>query len=233
MNQQNKPDPDALRQIHLFEAMDERQVEAVRQTMRVRELSEGERLFDFGQPALHFFFVELGQIKLFRTSIEGSEKVIEIIRPGETFAEAVMFMGQGKGYPVSAQALSICRVWVFDSQTMVALLRDSVDSCFRLMANLSRRLRQQIDEIDRLTLHNATYRVVDYLIRELPNQTRPAGELRLSIPKNVLASRVAIQPETLSRILARLSERGLLRAQRNDIILVDVDQLRAFAGEMS
>jgi hypothetical protein len=55
MTSQDKPDPDGLRRIHLVQAMDDAQIDAVQLTMRVRDLDEGERLFDFGQPALHFF----------------------------------------------------------------------------------------------------------------------------------------------------------------------------------
>jgi CRP-like cAMP-binding protein len=229
MTSYDKPDPDALRRIHLFEALDDAQVEAVRRAMRVRELDDGERLFDFGQPPLHFFFLESGLLKLFRNSVDGSEKVIEVVRPGETFAEAVMFMRRAAGYPVSAEAIMPSRVWMFDSENMVALLRESVDACFKLMARLSVRLRQQIDEIDRLTLHNATFRVATFLLQQVPTQTQPGTEVHLSMPKNVLASRLAIQPETFSRILARLSRDGLLRVQRNDIVLENVSGLRALA----
>lgn len=229
MTSQDKPDPDTLRRIHLFQAMDDAQLDAVRRTMRVRELDDGERLFDFGQPALHFYYLRHGQVKLFRNSVDGSEKVIEVVRPGETFAEAVMFMRRAAGYPVSAEAISASRAWVFDSDTMVSLLRDSVDTCFKLMAGLSIRLRQQIDEIDRLTLHNATFRVATFLLDQVPAETQAGTEVHLSMPKSVLASRLAIQPETFSRILARLTRDGLLRVQRNDIVLENLDRLRALA----
>ena len=229
MTSQDKPDPDTLRRIHLFQAMDDAQVEAVQRSMRVRELDDGERLFDFGQPPLHFFYLRHGQIKLFRNSLDGSEKVIEVVRPGETFAEAVMFLRRAGGYPVSAEAIIASCVWVFDSDTMVSLLRDSVDTCFRLMASLSIRLRQQIDEIGRLTLHNATFRVATFLLEQVPADIEPGTEVHLSMPKSVLASLLAVQPETFSRILARLSRDGLLRVQRNDIVLEDVARLRMLA----
>jgi CRP-like cAMP-binding protein len=194
--------------------------------MRVRDFDEGERLFDFGQPATQFFYVESGQVKLFRNSADGAEKVIEVIHPGETFAEAVMFMRRS-GYPVSAEGITAGAVWGFDSATMLDLLRASVDSCFQLMGNLSLRLRHHVDEIERLTLHNATFRLVAFLLRQVPEGTGQGAEVHLSIPKNVLASRLGIQPETFSRLLARLAGDGLVRVHRNDIVLEDVAGLRA------
>jgi CRP-like cAMP-binding protein len=224
-----KPAAPDLRRIYLFEAMNDAQLETIRRTMRVRELDESERLFDFGQPPTQFFYLSDGQIKLFRNSADGYEKVIEVLRSGDTFAEAVMFMQRMNGYPVSAEAISPSCVWAFDSATMTDILHESVDSCFHLLANLSIRLRHHVDEIERLTLHNATFRVVNFLLRQVPEGTEPGTGVRLSMPKNVLASRLAIQPETFSRILARLTRSGLLRVQRNDIVLEDLDGLRALA----
>ena len=221
-----KPHTDRLRRIYLFEAMDDEQLGSLRRTMRVRELDEGERLFDFGQPPIHFFYLEHGQVKLFRNSADGSEKVIEVLKAGDTFAEAVMFMRRAKGYPVSAEAIASSRVWAFDSAAMVDLLHGSVDSCFNLLANLSIRLRHHVDEIERLTLHSATFRVVSFLLRQVPEGVEPGAEVHLTVPKNVLASRLAIQPETFSRILARLAKGGMVRVHRNDVVLEDLDGLR-------
>lgn len=231
MSSLEKPNIGLLRQVHLFQALDDAQIEAVRHTMRVRDLDDGERLFDFGQPALHFYYVASGQVKLFRNSADGSEKVIEVVRSGQTFAEAIMFMRRSAGYPVSAEAIIASRVWVFDSETMTALLRESVDACFRLMAALSIRLRQKIDEIDRLTLHTATFRVICFLLEQVPGDFVPGSEVHLSMPKSVLASRLAIQPETFSRILARLTRDGMLRVQRNDIVIENIVGLREMVVE--
>ena len=224
-----KPPPEALQRVVLFKSMAEGEIDALRGTMRVRELDEGERLFDFGQPALQFFYLDAGLVKLFRNAADGSEKVIEVVRPGETFAEAVMFMRRADGYPVSAEAIAPSRLWAFDSATMVKLLRDSVDNCFRLLADLSVRLRHHVDEIDRLTLHNATFRVVGFLLRQVPEGTASGTEVHLSMPKNVLASRLGVQPETFSRILGRLSKEGLLRVNRQDIVLADLEGLTELA----
>ena len=226
MPTRQKPPTDAIRRIYLFESMDEVQLSALRFSMRIRDLDEGERLFDFGQPTVQFFYLSSGQIKLFRNSADGSEKVIEVLHSGDTFAEAVMFMQHVKGYPVSAEAIAPSRVWAFDSATMIELLRDSTDSCFQLLANLSLRLRHHVDEIERLTLHSATFRVITFLLHQVPHDIESGTEVHLSVPKNILASRLAIQPETFSRILSRLTRDGLLRVHRNDIVLEDLAGLR-------
>lgn len=215
-----------LGEIALFSALDDAQLNAVLEHMRKVRLDVGERLFDHGQPAKQFFYARAGQVKLFRLSADGAEKVIEIVRPGEMFAEAVMFMGADEGYPVSAEAIVPSELIAFDCAVMRGLLRDSVDTCFRIMARLSRRLRQHVSEIDRLTLHNATFRLVSFLLEQIPPHVLESPQVRLVTPKHVIASRLAIKPETFSRLLSRLTKEGLITVDRQSILVNDIDGLR-------
>ena len=157
---------------------------------------------------------------------EGQEKIIELVQPGQVFAEALLFMDDAGGYPVHAEAIDASEVLSFDNRGFKTLLSDSVDTCFRLMAAMSRRLHRQINEIDRLTLHNATFRLVSYLLQEVPDDVLASPNVRLTTTKHVIASRLSIQPETFSRILARLHQQGLIDVQGNTVVLRDIDALR-------
>jgi CRP/FNR family transcriptional regulator, dissimilatory nitrate respiration regulator len=231
MNRVRNPDAEELQGIYLFSVLDEEQLGAVLDTTRVTCLAEGEPLFAYGQPSRHYFYLRSGQIKLFRSAKDGGEKVIEIVRSGETFAEAVMFMGNARAYPVSAQAIVASELLVFDQATLLGILEQSTPTCMRLMAGMSRRLRQQVDEIDRLTLHNATYRLANYLLQQIPRGVLESPEVHLTTPKHVVASRLAIQPETFSRILSRLADNGCLEVHGHSIVLTDIDALREIVAE--
>lgn len=217
--------------IYLFAGFDEAQRQVMARATRRVALAEGERLFDMGQPVERFFYLRRGQVKLFRLSAEGDEKVIEIVRPGQTFAEAAMFMEARQGYPVSAEAIVPSELLAFESGVMLDLLRQSTGACFKLMAAMSQRLRKQINEVDRLTLHNATYRLVTYLLQQVPEGVMESPEVQLTTPKNVIASRLSIKPETFSRILARLARQGLIETHGANIVLRDVAGLRALVAE--
>lgn len=216
-----------LAHISLFSAFTADQLGAILNTVVAIDLKAGEILFEHGQKAERFFFVQQGQIQLFRTSEEGDEKVIDIVPGGHLFAEAVMFMDKQR-YPVNSKAIQDSRLLSISNTTFRNILEDSVDTCFRLMADMSQRLHGQVNEIYNLSLHNATYRLINHLLQTLPEELSDNTEVSLSYPKNVLASRLSIKPETFSRIMSRLKQENIIDVQGNHIVLHDINALQRF-----
>ena len=217
-----------LKQGLLFSRLDQEQLERIAlSTMRIK-LGEGDILFEQDSPANMFYLVTQGMIKLFRLSAGGEEKIIEIVSPGQTFAEALMFLDI-KRYPVSAGALGHNGVELIavDAGEFASMLRDSVDTCFTVMAAMSQRLRGMVREIDDLSLQSATCRVADYMLRCV---SKGGKSFHLNIPKHALASRLSVKPETLSRIIKSLSNKQILRVSGSQFEVLD---LKALADKAS
>ena len=216
---------DELHQIPLFSALDEQQLESVLKSSRLVSLAAKTILFEKGTPATHFYLLKSGQVKLYCLSEDGDEKVIEIIHPSQTFAEAIMFMPK-HCYPVSAESIKASELYSFDMKQFREMLENSKETCFRLLATMGRQLHSKVNDINNLTLHNATYRLVVYLLEQLPDDAVALSSIHLGATKVVIASRLSIQPETFSRILLRMSKQGLIEVHGNDITLLDVQGLR-------
>jgi CRP/FNR family transcriptional regulator, dissimilatory nitrate respiration regulator len=214
-----------LRQAPLLSGLSLEQLDRVAGSAVPIHLDEGQWLFRQGDPARRFYLVEQGQIRLFRLSPEGGEKVIEICSPGQTFAEALMFLHTPR-YPVCAAALEAAELIGIEADAFAAMLRESVETCFVVMGALSRRLRGLIGEIDNLTLHNARSRVARYLLAQVPADRRGFA---LEIPKGVLASRLSITPETFSRVLRQLTQDGICSVQGAYVTVIDRAGLAAQA----
>ena len=217
-------DETPLASAYLFAGLSEAQLAQVTAAAKAVALEKGEHLFAQGDPASLFYFLAGGRIKLYRLSPDGNEKVIELIGPGQTFAEALMFDGGDGTYPVHASAVEPSRLLAIRNSDFIDLLRDSVETCFRIMGSMSRRLHTQVTEIERLTLHTATDRLVAFLLEQATDEN---PLVHLEVTKSLLASRLSIQPETFSRILARLSRQGLIEVKGNDIRLLDRAGLQA------
>lgn len=208
---------DELRTTPLLGSLSDEQLEQISEKARRRTLEEGEWLFRQGDPASHFYLVLRGQVRLFRLAPNGAEKVIEIVGPGQTFAEALTFLNAPR-YPVGAAALEASEVIAIDSHGFANLLRGSVNTCFMVLGALSQRLRALIREIDNLTLYSARSRVARYLLAHCAEDHRA---FVLDVRKGVLASRLSIQPETFSRVFKQLASAKIISVHGAHVTIID------------
>ncbi|MGD2055829.1 MAG: Crp/Fnr family transcriptional regulator [Gammaproteobacteria bacterium] len=216
--------PEELRHHHLFAGLSDGQLARVLKTAHLIHLDEGQHLFECQQEARYFFMVHSGAVRLYLSAPDGTEKVVHIAARGDTFAEAITFMA-AQVYPVNASALSASEIIAFSNSTFREILSESTDTCFRLMADMSAWLKKQLNEIDALTLQNATLRFSNYLLHQVPRGQLHDVEVTLIAPKHVIASRLSIQPESLSRILRNMQQAGLISVHSNTILIRDVEAL--------
>lgn len=191
-----------------------------------QQCQAGELLIQQGQPAERFFLVLKGRVKLYRISADGQEKVVEIIQAGQTFAEAVMFM-QRSEYPVCAETLETVQLVSFPNRLMLTLLQENPQACLHLLGHMSMRLHQRLGELETLTLQNATQRFALYLIQQLEDRAQETVDIELPLPKRLIAARLSMQPETLSRIMARLNQEGLIEMRGRNIHIPSISSLLA------
>ncbi|MBV1913628.1 MAG: Crp/Fnr family transcriptional regulator [Cycloclasticus sp.] len=217
----------SLRQHLLFASLNDQQFSQVEASSSNKELTEGSHLFHQQQAANYFYYLQSGDIKLYRLSPNGEEKVIELIQPGQTFAEAVMFM-QTQHYPVHAQAITDCQLVQIKMDSFRQLLDQSPETCMKILAKMSQRLHGSIQEIDQLTLQNATMRVIQFMLQGISSDSQSPCEIQWAAPKATLASRLSVRPETFSRILKQLSHEGLIQVQGKTISILDLGALRQY-----
>lgn len=216
----------AIRSHHLFAGLSPPQMQRLLASSHVDECEAGQLLIDRGQPALNFFIVLEGQVNLVLYSKSGEEKIVDILGPGNSFAEAVMFM-ESPGYPVSAVAAMKSRVARFSSREYLAILRESPETCLRMLGHVSQRLHMRIREIEYLTLESATHRLVRHLEGRLDPDTTGPTEITLQESRQELASRLSMKPETLSRLLRHLSDAGAIVVQGRVLQVPDRKRLLA------
>ena len=215
---------DYLKRGYLFHDLTPGQLEEVVAGARTRTLKDGRWLYRQGDPADRFFVVREGQIALFRQSPEGRECIIAIVGADELFGEELLFLPQAF-HDLNARAIGDCTLLAIDRSRFRSFLESSPALAFRLMATLYRRQQMLLDHIERLTLQDATQRLMAYLLAQVSDRSGPQ-RLELSLPKSTLAAHLSIQPETLSRILTRLKECDYLR-EKGEALIVYAERLRS------
>lgn len=213
----------ALRRTYLFAGLDEAQFASVLALASTIKLDAGQNLFQQDETAKSFYWVCEGMIRLYRRSPQGDEKVIDLVGPGRFFAEAALFMG-GR-YPVNATSQLPSRLVAFDGVGFKAWLAEDAGRCFRLLGGMSARMHKLVNDIDRLTLMKGGDRLMQYLLDHSEPDDTGQTVVVLEVPKQVIASRIGVKPETLSRLLHKLGDLGYIESRGNRVYLKDLEQL--------
>ncbi len=215
----------AITSLPLCRQLDAGEIEALQRGAREVVFKRSEILFSKGDPSTGFFSIIRGQIKLALPSQQGGEKVLEIMGPGQSFGEAVMFMDAP--YPVFAQALTEGSAVHISKAVLFAAMARDPRLARKMLAGMSMRLHSLIHDVEAYTLQSARQRLVAYLLQRAEARSLRGAEICLPTSKTVIASRLNLTPETLSRVLHGLSEDGLIRVQGRHIHVPDFSRLAA------
>lgn len=222
--------PRFLARSPLFSVLSEEELKRISQACRLKELSKGDLVFHVGEPCEAFHIVVTGQVKLFLVSPAGQEKVIEIISPGQSFAEALMFLE--KPYIVSAQALADVLLIEVSKQGVFSEIHCDPRFAMHMLAGISRRLHGLIQDVESYALRNGMQRLIGYLLRDVESAADPsANTCTVSLPasKATIASRLSLTPEYFSRVLHELEGRRLIEIHKREIRILDLSALAACA----
>jgi CRP-like cAMP-binding protein len=219
-----------LRNLPLFRELAPEEIDRVSVGTRELRVQRGDILFQKGDPTRGFYIVVYGQVKLLFITPNGDEKVIEIMGPGQSFGEALMFME--KPYIVTAHALVDSMLLHVSKEVVFEELDRDPKFARRMIAGLSRRLHHLISDVESYSLRSATQRVIGYLLQPDNDDDEAHGRTMVTLPasKSVIASRLNITPEHFSRILHELTEAQLIEVTGRTVRILDMEKLRTYEG---
>ena len=188
-------------------------------------LKAHEPLFRQGDPATAFFIVIDGWVKLYRITVSGEEAVIHILTKGESFAEAVAFTGIR--FPASAEAVSEARVVRIPADHIVRCIRENPDIALAMVASTSQHLHHLVQQVEQLKAQSGVQRVAEFLVSLSPDD-HGSCEIALPYDKVLIAARLGLKPESLSRAFAKLKALGV-SVHASHVAIKDIGKLQQLA----
>jgi CRP/FNR family transcriptional regulator len=189
-----------------------------------RVYEKGDMIFYEGENSTGFYMLLSGLIKIYKLSIEGKEQILQFIKPSETFGEVVVFSGEA--FPAHAEAAEKSRVLLFPRRDFLEVIKANPDLAMAMLAILSERLRRFTIQVENISLKEVPGRLAVYFLY----LSKQEGEtFMLEISKGQLASLLGTIPETLSRILSRMKERGIIDVKGRQVRLLNIQQLMSLA----
>ena len=198
---------------------------------QLKRFNRGDMVFRPGDVCDAFHVVIVGQVKLFVTSAAGQEKVIEIIGPGHSFAEAVMFLEMP--YILNVQSLADTLLMRVSKQAVFDEIEQDPHFSLRMLAGISRRLHGLVQDVQGYALQSGAQRLIGYLLRDVEdidaNQSE-AVTVSLPVSKATVASRLSLTPEYFSRVLHELEAAQLIAIDKREIRILDVKRLANYGS---
>lgn len=214
----------AIARLPLFRVLTPEETQYLVSHMRERRLTKGHILFNKGDAPHGFYVLVEGRIQLSFPSEQGAERVLEVIKPGESFGEAMMFLD--KPYPVSAHATQDSALLDVPGQTILDLLEKDSRLARKMLAGISMRLHELVGNLESCSMRSSTQRVACMLQHQAPDKSLNQYEVQLRAAKQTVASQLNLTPETFSRVLHVLSDAGLIEVSGRVIKVLDAEGLR-------
>lgn len=192
-----------------------------------RRVDTGETIFIQGEPASSVYIVVDGWVKLYRMAPSGTEAVVSILTRGRSFGEAVAL--REMPYPVSAEAITDATLLRIDANQLRKQMRDDPQLAISMLAATYMHLQQLVHQVEQLKARSGVQRVAEFLAN-LATCTDGPCQVVLPYNKALIAGRLGMKPESLSRAFARLREHGV-RMEASTAHIDDLAALRELAAE--
>jgi CRP-like cAMP-binding protein len=212
--------------IPLFQGLSPDELAKIRRIAVDKFYGKDRTIFVEGDAGNGFYIVAEGRIKIFKVSLDGKEQILHIYGPGQPFGEVPVF--SGKKFPASAQALLKSHLLFFPRDAFAELISSNPSLSMNMLAMMSMRLRQFTLQVENLSLKEVPGRLASYLL-VLAQEQQSDSRISLPLSKGQLASLLGTIPETLSRILAKMSGQGLIQVDGAKIELLNIEGLDALS----
>jgi CRP-like cAMP-binding protein len=217
----------ALGNLPLFRQLTAGQLAQMARGTRSVRAARGDLLFRKGDIPCGFYLIVYGHVKLALSSPEGVEKVLQLFGPGESFGEAVMFLE--RPYPVHATCLVDSLLLLVSRNAVFDAVDANPDFARRVLGGLSQRLHELVTDVEAYSMRSAAQRLVGYLLNLSASQARAEPHVSLPTSKHIVASRLNLTPETLSRLLHTLAADELISVDGRAVTIRDVERLKSYA----
>lgn len=207
--------------------MPDQHVEPLLSQATFRHFERGEIVFLQDEAAVGVHVVLDGWVKLYRVSSNGAEAVVGVFARGQSFGEAVAL--RGDPYPVSAEAVTACDLMLVPTSVLLAMMHDDPEICVSILASTFQHLHALVEQLEQLKAQTGAQRVAEFLL-SLCEANGGACTVDLPYDKVLIAGRLGMKPESLSRAFARLKPAGVT-VRKNHARIADIDRLREYAEE--
>lgn len=215
-----------LWQAPMFSGLDREQLDALAATATRISCRPQEPICRPDETADRFFAILAGRVKVFKLAPDGSQQMLHLFGPGQTFAEAAAL--KGMRFPAHAEAIDLAQLLAIGSEAFTDILRTNAQIVAGLVAGLTGKLKELADLAEDLSLKTVPARLAGVLL--IQADVAGSKSFKLSVTKKQVAEQIGATPESLSRALKQFQQRDLITVSGSKIAILNRDLLETLAS---
>ncbi|UZQ84399.1 Crp/Fnr family transcriptional regulator [Thermoanaerobacter sp. RKWS2] len=218
---------DYLKKVPYFNELEDKSLEEIHKISIIKSFKKGSIIFIEGEKGEAIYFVKSGKVKISKTSSIGKEYIIKIMEKGDIFAESILFAG-GE-YPATAEAIEDSEVIMLKNQDIENLILKNSEIALSIIKLMAKRLKNVSYIIENLALRDSIGRTASVLLtfaKERGVNVKEGILLNLNLNRQDLANIIGISRETVTRVLSQMDKEGIIKLNRNKVIIKDIERLR-------
>lgn len=222
-----------LKMVPLFQGMSHEELEKLEKITRERFYKKGATIINEGEKGESVFIIKSGKVKIFKTSKEGRQIILDIKGKSKIFAEVTLF--DGGINPASVVAIENSVILSINNDDLENIIRQNPDMALNIIKVLNKRLKEAQSRIKNMAINDTYVRTAETLIRLVEkygvNKDDGNIELALSLTREELAGLAGTSRETVSRALSQFSKEKSVKIVGRKIIILDKDKLSQWLNQ--
>lgn len=217
-----------LKSIPYFHGLSPAELQAVKERVFEQFVNRNDMVIREDELPQAVYFVVSGAVKVFKTSVEGKEQVLCIVRPGESFNDVAVF--DAGPNPASALAMTQTRLYGISKAEIERLIKDHPGIAINVIAVLARKVRHFVSLVEDLSFRHVTSRLAKLLLQYAGDHEWTNKEARPKLTQQEMAAMVGTAREVVGRSLKALEDEGAIRMDRHRIVITNKKILQDMSG---
>jgi len=212
-----------LKKAELFSELNDSAINLIISHGKIKKTNENELLFFEGEEGIYFYILLEGMIKLYKSTEDGKEIIIRLVKPGQNFAEVILF--EHNNYPVNAQAIKSSSLFIISKNEFMKLLQEK-EFNLNFTSMLFKKMRYLAEKVKFLSGYDVEERFIRFLIEHYGMKSK----IHVDLTKKEIAEAIGTIAETFSRMIKRLKNKNILKWE-NNIIDIDINYIKSIIEE--
>lgn len=216
-----------LENFNLFSNLAKDKMMELNRIISDREIKGDEPIYFANEPSKTIYFLKTGRVKITKYLLDGSEKIIAIINPGEIFGEmAYLDENQRTDYAVTVEPSLICAI---NKNDLSSFIEKNPELNIKMTKILGLKLKSFSERIEDLIFKDANQRIASFILRYIEKNGKKIGNqifIKPFLKHQNIGELTACSRQTVNYFLTDLRNRGIIDFDRSKLIINDLNEIK-------